>query len=48
LRRVCHISKNEIRDHGTIDNVVFRTKQSLDFLAQDALDNFPSGNEVQG
>ncbi|KAK4030543.1 hypothetical protein OUZ56_023786 [Daphnia magna] len=42
--RVCHISRNEIRDHGTTDNAVLRTKQSLDYQAQDALDNFPSGD----
>ncbi|KAK4030523.1 hypothetical protein OUZ56_023766 [Daphnia magna] len=46
--RVCHISRNEIRDHGTTDNVVLRTKQSLDYQAQDALDNFPSGDPSAG
>ena len=42
--RVCEISRNDFRDHGTTDNDVLRSKDAINVQVQHALDNVPGGD----
>ena len=46
--RVCEISRNDFRDHGTTDNVVLRSKDSINDQVQHALDYVPGGDASTG
>lgn len=46
--RLYEINRTDLRNHGTTDNNVLRTRRSIDQQVKQAIENFPNGDPSSG